>query len=105
MNSVKSDIFVRTSSHDSYTRVINENVYPSMLNRVCPNSPHTTECALDIESLLELAPTLATSSISLEELTNSYSNFHISIHSIASGAFNFGTENISNTNVYFHNSS
>ena len=101
VNTVNSDIIVGTSSQHSATRAINEeNVYRSILNRVCLNSPYTTKCAPDIHSSLELASTLATSSISLEELTNSYSNSHISIHPIASGAVNIGTEKVSNVNVF-----
>ena len=101
MNTVNSDIFVGTSSLDSYTRAINEeNIYPSILNRVCLNSPYTAECAPDMLSSLVLAPTLVTSSVSLEELTNSYSNSPISTPPIASDAVNFGTENISNANIF-----
>ena len=107
VNTVNSDIFVGTSSQDSYTRAINEeNIYPSILNRVCLNSPYTAECAPDMRSSLELAPMLVTSSVSLEELVaNSYSNSHISTPPIASDAVNFGTENISNAFLQFFSSS
>ena len=70
MNTVNSDILLEIQLRTPITRAINEdNIYPSILNRICPNSPYIAECAPNIQSSLELAPTLVTSSISLEELT------------------------------------
>ena len=63
VNTVNSDIFVGTSSQVSYTRAINEeNIYPSISNSACLNSPYSAECAPDMRSSLGLPPTLISSS-------------------------------------------